>query len=69
MAAVPTLGQVHEMVMQAMRNRAPTMYRELLVNGEFERTVQERLELFDQIVSELSSAAPRKSQRLPFEEE
>jgi len=68
MAAVPTLGQVHEMVMQAMRDLAPAMYRELLANGELERTVQERVESFDQIFSELSSAATRKAQQLPLEE-
>jgi hypothetical protein len=70
MAAVPTLGQVHEMVMQAMRDRAPAMYCELLANGEFDRVVDERVDLFDRTCSQLSSAATYKtlSANLPFED-
>jgi hypothetical protein len=70
MAAVPTLGQVRQMVTQAMRDRAPTMYAELLATGELEQVIQERVDLFDQTFSSISMEVNTKAltSNLPFQE-
>jgi hypothetical protein len=70
MAAVPTERQVREMVTQAMRDRAPTMYRALVASGELDRVAKEQADLFGQIFSEISSKVNTKALRsnLPFEE-
>jgi hypothetical protein len=58
------------MVTQAMRDRAPTMYSDLLTSGELERAVQERVDLFDRIFSQISMEVNTKAltSNLPFQE-
>src|SRR5689334_11928359 len=70
MAAVPTEPQVREMIVEAMRDRAPGMYRELTASGEFGHVVQARVDLFDEIFATISSEATTKvlGLHLPFEE-
>lgn len=61
MAAVPTERQVQQMVRQAMRDRAPSMYAELSASGELERVVQGRVEMFDEIFYGISAGAATKA--------
>jgi hypothetical protein len=51
MAYIPTGEKVADMVRQAMRDRAPGLYRELKRSGALEEAIEERVRMFDEAIS------------------
>jgi hypothetical protein len=69
MAAVPSDRQLRAMVQQAMLDKAPLMYHELIAGGNLESVLKERADLFEETFSEIASPRIFESARsdLPFE--